>query len=62
MTREQILQRIPICAYPEFAGRIAFVEDYGEQTINASHGVDVWLNNPPHGSQRTSGMKARNGV
>lgn len=51
---------------PEFAGRIAFVEDYGEQLAQYMvHGVDVWLNNPlpPMEASGTSGMKAAlNGV
>ena len=51
---------------PVFAGRIAFVEDYGEQFAQYMvHGVDVWLNNPipPMEASGTSGMKAAlNGV
>ena len=51
---------------PEFGGRIAFVEDYGEQLAQYMvHGVDVWLNNPipPMEASGTSGMKAAlNGV
>lgn len=51
---------------PEFAGRIAFVEDYGEQLAQYMvHGVDIWLNNPipPLEASGTSGMKAAlNGV
>ena len=51
---------------PAFAGRIAFVEDYGEQLAQYMvHGVDVWLNNPtpPMEASGTSGMKAAlNGV
>ncbi len=47
-------------------GRIAFVEDYGEQLAQYFvHGVDVWLNNPlpPMEASGTSGMKAAlNGV
>jgi starch phosphorylase len=47
-------------------GRIAFVEDYGEQLAQYMvHGVDVWLNNPipPMEASGTSGMKAAiNGV
>ena len=50
----------------EFGGRIAFVEDYGEQMAQyLVHGVDVWLNNPvpPMEACGTSGMKASlNGV
>ena len=64
---KQILQRIYQHALaPEFEGRIAFVEDYGEQTAQyLVHGVDVWLNNPlpPMEACGTSGMKAAlNGV
>jgi starch phosphorylase len=46
---------------PEFAGKIAFLEDYD---INVArhlvHGVDVWVNNPmrPEEACGTSGMKA----
>jgi len=51
---------------PEMGGRIAFVEDYGEQMAQYMvHGVDVWLNNPkpPLEACGTSGMKASlNGV
>jgi starch phosphorylase len=50
----------------DFGGRVAFVEDYGEQMAqHLVHGVDVWLNNPlpPHEACGTSGMKAAvNGV
>jgi starch phosphorylase len=50
----------------DFGGRIAFVEDYGEQMAQyLVHGVDVWLNNPlpPLEACGTSGMKASlNGV
>jgi starch phosphorylase len=64
---KQILQRIYQHAVsPDFEGRIAFVEDYGEQTAQyLVHGVDVWLNNPlpPMEACGTSGMKAAlNGV
>ena len=64
---KRILQRIYRYALsPEFEGRIAFVEDYGEQTAQYMvHGVDVWLNNPlpPMEACGTSGMKAGlNGV
>lgn len=44
-----------------FAGRIAFVEDYGESVAKyLLHGVDIWLNNPqlPLEACGTSGMKA----
>jgi starch phosphorylase len=50
----------------DFGGRIAFVEDYGEQLAQyLVHGVDVWLNTPvpPMEACGTSGMKASlNGV
>ncbi|MBC8316952.1 MAG: alpha-glucan family phosphorylase [Desulfobulbaceae bacterium] len=64
---KMILQKIvTIAKDPEFAGRIAFVEDYGEQFAQyLVHGVDVWLNNPipPMEASGTSGMKASlNGV
>ena len=62
-----ILQRIYNAARnPDFHGRIAFLEDYGEQFAQYMvHGVDVWLNNPlpPMEACGTSGMKAAlNGV
>jgi len=51
---------------PQLGGRIAFVEDYGEQLAQyLVHGVDIWLNNPlpPFEACGTSGMKAAlNGV
>ena len=64
---KRILQRIFNAARdPELGGRIAFVEDYGEQLAQYTvHGVDVWLNNPlpPLEASGTSGMKAAlNGV
>ncbi len=64
---KQILQRIfNHCRDPELAGRIAFVEDYGEQLAEyLVQGVDLWLNNPlpPLEACGTSGMKAAlNGV
>jgi starch phosphorylase len=64
---KQILQRIFNAARdPGMGGRIAFVEDYGEQLAQyLVHGVDVWLNNPvpPMEASGTSGMKAAvNGV
>jgi starch phosphorylase len=64
---KRILQRIfKITQSPEFAGRVAFVEDYGEQISKyLVQGVDVWLNNPvpPLEASGTSGMKAAiNGV
>jgi starch phosphorylase len=64
---KRILQRIFNAARdPETGGRIAFVEDYGEQLAQyLVHGVDIWLNNPipPMEASGTSGMKAAlNGV
>jgi starch phosphorylase len=57
-----ILQRIFKTAQdPRFRGRIAFVEDYGEEVAKyLVRGVDVWLNNPqiPMEACGTSGMKA----
>ncbi|RPJ52508.1 MAG: alpha-glucan family phosphorylase, partial [Methanobacteriota archaeon] len=64
---KRILQRIYQSALrPEFGGRIAFVEDYGEQIAQYMvHGVDLWLNTPLPSMEAsgTSGMKASlNGV
>ena len=64
---KRILQRVFNAARdPDLVGRIAFVEDYGEQLAQYMvHGVDVWLNNPlpPLEASGTSGMKAAlNGV
>lgn len=64
---KRILQRVFRTAHdPAMGGRIAFVEDYGEQFAQYMvHGVDVWLNNPlpPMEASGTSGMKAAlNGV
>jgi starch phosphorylase len=64
---KQIIQKVFNAARdPEAGGRIAFVEDYGEQLAQYMvHGVDVWLNNPlpPMEASGTSGMKAAlNGV
>ena len=64
---KMILQRVyNFSRDPAFVGRIAFVEDYGEQFAQyLVHGVDVWLNNPlpPLEACGTSGMKAAlNGV
>jgi starch phosphorylase len=64
---KQMLQRIfNACRDPATGGRIAFVEDYGEQLAQyLVHGVDVWLNTPipPMEASGTSGMKAAlNGV
>jgi starch phosphorylase len=64
---KHILQKVfNACRDPEFGGRMAFVEDYGEQIAQyLVHGVDLWLNNPlpPMEACGTSGMKAAlNGV
>jgi starch phosphorylase len=64
---KRILQRLVTAARdPGCGGRIAFVEDYGEQLAQYMvHGVDVWLNNPlpPLEACGTSGMKAAlNGI
>ena len=64
---KRILQRIyQYAQQPEFGGRIAFVEDYGEQIAKyLVQGVDIWMNNPipPLEASGTSGMKAAvNGV
>ena len=59
---KQMLQHIFKTAQnPRFKGRIAFVEDYGEEVAKyLVRGVDVWLNNPkiPLEACGTSGMKA----
>ncbi len=64
---KRILQKIYNAARdPEMGGRVAFLEDYGEQFAQYMvHGVDVWMNNPlpPMEASGTSGMKAAlNGV
>jgi starch phosphorylase len=64
---KRLIQKIfRLAQDPEFAGRIAFVEDYDQQLAEyLVHGVDVWLNNPlpPLEASGTSGMKAGvNGV
>jgi starch phosphorylase len=64
---KQLLQNlINLARDPQLGGRIAFVEDYGEQLAQyLVHGVDIWLNNPlpPFEACGTSGMKAGlNGV
>ena len=64
---KRLIQKIYKYAHQQdFGGRIAFVEDYGEQMAQyLVHGVDVWLNNPvpPMEACGTSGMKASlNGV
>ncbi len=62
MVGKKILQHIFKTAQDSrFCGRIAFVEDYGENVAKyLIHGVDVWLNNPqiPMEACGTSGMKA----
>jgi starch phosphorylase len=59
---KRIIQKIVHLAQsPDFAGRIAFVENYDQQLAQYMvHGVDVWLNNPlpPLEASGTSGMKA----
>ncbi|MFH1155283.1 MAG: alpha-glucan family phosphorylase [Pseudomonadota bacterium] len=62
-----ILQNlINLARDPRTGGRVAFVEDYGEQLAQyLVHGVDLWLNTPlpPLEACGTSGMKAAlNGV
>ncbi len=64
---KKIIQRIfNVAKDPRFKGRIAFVEDYGEELAKYMvKGCDVWLNNPkpPLEACGTSGMKASiNGV
>lgn len=64
---KQLLQKlIHMARDPQLGGRIAFVEDYGEQLAQyLVHGVDIWLNTPlpPFEACGTSGMKAAlNGV
>lgn len=64
---KKILQRIyQLAEKPEMAGRIAVIENYGEQIAQYMvHGVDLWLNTPlpPMEASGTSGMKAAmNGV
>lgn len=64
---KRLIQKIfQVAQDPEFAGRIAFVEDYDQELASYMvHGVDVWLNNPvpPQEASGTSGMKASlNGV
>ena len=59
---KQILRKVFNFSHDtELGGRVAFVEDYGEQLAQYMvHGVDVWLNNPlpPMEASGTSGMKA----
>ncbi|MEJ2150177.1 MAG: alpha-glucan family phosphorylase, partial [Chloroflexota bacterium] len=57
---------VQLAQNPDYAGRIAFVENYDQQLAQyLVHGVDIWLNNPlpPLEASGTSGMKASvNGV
>ena len=59
---KRLIQRIfRLAQDPQFAGRIAFVEDYDQELASyLVRGVDVWLNNPipPLEASGTSGMKA----
>jgi len=59
---KKIIQRIfNVAKDPAFEGRIAFVEDYGEEVAKyLIRGCDLWLNNPklPLEACGTSGMKA----
>jgi starch phosphorylase len=59
---KRLIQKIfRLAQDPEFAGRIAFVEDYDQQLAEYMvQGVDVWLSNPlpPLEASGTSGMKA----
>jgi starch phosphorylase len=59
---KRLIQRIfSLAQEPQFAGRIAFVENYDQELASyLVHGVDVWLNNPypPLEASGTSGMKA----
>jgi len=59
---KKMIQNIfKVAQNPKFKGRIAFIEDYGEEVAKyLVHGVDVWLNNPqiPMEACGTSGMKA----
>jgi glycogen phosphorylase len=61
-----IREIVQFSRYPELAGHIIFVEDYGIQVARELvQGVDVWLNTPRRGEEAcgTSGMKAGiNGV
>jgi starch phosphorylase len=64
---KRILQRVyAACLDPLNGGRLAYVENYGEQIAQYMvHGADLWLNNPlpPYEACGTSGMKAAlNGV
>ena len=59
---KRLIQKIfRLAQDPDYAGRIAFIEDYDQQLARyLVHGVDVWLNNPlpPLEASGTSGMKA----
>jgi starch phosphorylase len=59
---KRLIQRIfRLAQDPQFAGRVAFVENYDQELASyLVHGVDVWLNNPlpPLEASGTSGMKA----
>ncbi len=64
---KQLIQQIWNYALdPAFAGRIAFIENYGMHSSKyLVHGCDLWMNNPkaPLEASGTSGMKAAiNGV
>ena len=63
---KRIVQKIYRYAHQQkFGGRIAFVEDYGEQMAQyLVHSVDVWLNNPvpTHGGQRDKSLLKRRPV
>jgi starch phosphorylase len=62
MEGKRIIQRIfGLARSSEFAGRVAFIENYDQQLAeHLVHGVDVWLNSPvpPLEACGTSGMKA----
>ncbi len=59
---KKMIQNIfKVAQNPNLKGRIAFIEDYGEEVAKyLVRGVDVWLNNPqiPMEACGTSGMKA----
>jgi len=59
---KKMIQNIfKVAQNPKLKGRIAFIEDYGEEVAKyLVKGVDVWLNNPqiPMEACGTSGMKA----
>ena len=59
--KKMIQSIFKVAQNPKFKGRIAFIEDYGEEVAKyLVRGVDVWLNNPqiPMEACGTSGMKA----